>query len=207
MPLNSELLWLYTYDLCGVDEYCRLKLEMKENYFKTNEMKTAHVMPLAVPQQAIKGDTGWDRKLVNLETRAIAILPQSDKRKQLFKMTFLVNEQNVSVMYIDINAVSWCLDLNIFQQDECFCSKLRLEVHEIEHAKSNIKTSPFHIWVFCNLVPFVIVGQHNWDVKQNESDDKISSTCTPLLHILYNIFKFLAVTINVKLGYISVLCT
>ena len=29
----------------------------------------------------------------------------SDKRKQLLKMTFLVNEQNVSVMYIDINAL------------------------------------------------------------------------------------------------------
>ena len=49
-----------------------------------------------------------------------AILPYSDKRKQLLKMKFLVNEQNVSVMYmnIDINAISICLDLNIFQQDE-----------------------------------------------------------------------------------------
>ena len=34
------------------------------------------------------------------------ILPYSDKRKQLLKMKFLVNEQNVSVMYIDINAIS-----------------------------------------------------------------------------------------------------
>ena len=68
------------------------------------------------------------------------ILPYSDKRKQLLKMTFLINEQNVSVMYIDISAIklSWCLDLNIFQQDECFCSKLGLEV---EHGKPNLKTS------------------------------------------------------------------
>ena len=35
-------------------------------------------------------------------------------------------------MYIDINVISLCLDLNIFEQDECFCSKLGLEV---KHAK------------------------------------------------------------------------
>ena len=55
-------------------------------------------------------------------------------------MKFLVNEQNVSVIYIDIDATSLCLDLNIFQQDECFCSKLRLVV---EHAKSNLKNIIF----------------------------------------------------------------
>ena len=55
-------------------------------------------------------------------------------------MTFLVNEQNVSVMYIDINAISLCLDLNIFQQDECFSSKLGMEV---EYAKSNLKNITF----------------------------------------------------------------
>ena len=55
-------------------------------------------------------------------------------------MTFLVNEQNVSVMYTDINAIPWCLDLNIFQQDECFCSKLRMEV---EYAQSNLKNITF----------------------------------------------------------------
>ena len=54
-------------------------------------------------------------------------------------MTFLVNEQNVSVMYIDNNAISY-LDLNLFQQDECFCSKLRMEV---KYAKSSLKTSDF----------------------------------------------------------------
>ena len=63
-------------------------------------------------------------------------LGDNNKRKQLFKMIFLVNEQNVSVMYIDFNAISFRFDLNIFQQDECFCSKLGLEV---EHAKSNLK--------------------------------------------------------------------
>ena len=51
-------------------------------------------------------------------------MPYTDKRKQLLKMEFLVNEQNVSVMYIDINAISLYLDLSIFQQDESFCLKL-----------------------------------------------------------------------------------
>ena len=39
----------------------------------------------------------------------------SDKREQLLKMMFLINEQNMSVMYIDINAISLYLDFNIFQ--------------------------------------------------------------------------------------------
>ena len=34
--------------------------------------------------------------------RVYSVLPYSDIRKQLLKITFLVNEQNVSVMYIDI---------------------------------------------------------------------------------------------------------
>ena len=71
-------------------------------------------------------------------------------------MKFLVNELNVSAMYIDINAISLYLGLNIFQQDECFCSKLGMEV---EYAKSNIKTSLSQIWVICHLLPFVRVGQ------------------------------------------------
>ena len=80
----------------------------------------------------------------------------SDKRKQLMKMKFLVNEPNVSVMYIDINAISLYFDLNIFQQDECFCSKLGMD---IEYPKSNLKTSLSQIWVICQLLPFVRVGQ------------------------------------------------
>ena len=36
-----------------------------------------------------------------------AVLPYSDKRKQLLKMTFLINEQNVSAMYIDIHAIPY----------------------------------------------------------------------------------------------------
>ena len=59
-------------------------------------------------------------------------------------------------MYIDI--MQLCLDLNIFQQDECFCSKLRLE---IEHAKSSLKTSLSQIWVICQLLPFVRVGKYH----------------------------------------------
>ena len=86
-----------------------------------------------------------------------SILPYSDKRKQLLKMTILVNEQNVSVMYIDINTISLYLGLNIFQQDECSCSKLGVEV---EYAKSNLKTSLSQIWLICQLLPFVRVGQY-----------------------------------------------
>ena len=68
-------------------------------------------------------------------------------------MTFPVNEQNVSVMRIDINALSLSLDLNIFQQDECSCSKLGMEV---EYAKSSKKKNTFSnlddLWVasFCH---------------------------------------------------------
>ena len=60
-------------------------------------------------------------------------------------------------MYIDINAISY-LDLNIFHQNECFCSKLGMEV---EHAKPNLKTSLSQIWVICHLLPFVRVWQHS----------------------------------------------
>ena len=55
-------------------------------------------------------------------------------------MTLLVNEQNVSVLYVDINAISLYFDLNIFQQDEYFCSKLGMEE---EYAKSNLETINF----------------------------------------------------------------
>ena len=80
-------------------------------------------------------------------------LPYSDKREKLLKITFLVNEQNVSVMYIDINVI---LTLDIFQQDECFCSKLGMEV---EYAESNLRTSHSQIWEICQVLPFVRVGQ------------------------------------------------
>ena len=59
-------------------------------------------------------------------------------------------------MYIDINAKSLYVDLSIFQQDECFCLKLGMEV---EYAKSNLKTSLSQILVICELLPFVSVGQ------------------------------------------------
>ena len=112
-----------------------------------------------------------DRNLVSL----CAILPYSDKRKQLLKMTFLVNEQNVSVMYIDINAISLCLDLNIFRQDELFCPKLGLEVKhantpvtlEAEWARMPSEWKFFlHFWIFemhsknsdCILSAFQVFG-------------------------------------------------
>ena len=68
---------------------------------------------------------------------------------------------NVSVIYIDFNPISWCLDLNIFQRDECFCSMLGLEM---EHATSNLKTPISQIWVICHLLPFVRVGQNTFPV-------------------------------------------
>ena len=60
-------------------------------------------------------------------------------------------------MSIDINALSFYHDFNIFQQDECFCSKLGMEV---EYAKSNLKPSLSQIYVICQLLPFVRVGQN-----------------------------------------------
>ena len=88
-------------------------------------------------------------------------LPYFDKRKQFLKMKFFVNEQNVSVMFIEnqcniIITTVVCLDLNICHQDECSCSKHGLEV---EHAKSNLKTQLSQIWVICQLLPFVRVGR------------------------------------------------
>ena len=75
--------------------------------------------------QAVRDELKKSEREIN---RSVLFLQQSDKRKQLLKITFLVNEQIVSVMYIDINAILLCLDLRIFQQDECFCSKLGMEV-------------------------------------------------------------------------------
>ena len=86
-------------------------------------------------------------------------------------MMFLINEQNVSVVYIDINAVSLCLDLNIFQQDECFCSKLGLEV---EYAKSNVKISLSQIWMICQLP---CARRINSDVKSVKSARPSCTLC------------------------------
>ena len=58
-------------------------------------------------------------------------------------------------MYIDINAIPLYPDLDIFQQDKCFCSKLGMEV---EHTKNHLKTSRSQIWVICQLLPFVLNG-------------------------------------------------
>ena len=40
---------------------------------------------------------------------ALSILPYFGKRKQVTKVTFLVKEQNMSVISTDINGISWCL--------------------------------------------------------------------------------------------------
>ena len=48
----------------------------------------------------------------------------------------------LSCTLIDINAISLYLDLNIFQQDECFFSKLRMEVeYAIKLQSKNITFS------------------------------------------------------------------
>ena len=38
-----------------------------------------------------------------------AMLPYFGKRKQVTKVTFLVKEQNVSIITTDVNGISWCL--------------------------------------------------------------------------------------------------
>ena len=49
------------------------------------------------------------------------------------------------VMYTDMTDIN-AYHYIFFQQDECFCSKLGMEV---EYAKSNRKTSLSLIWVIC----------------------------------------------------------
>ena len=110
-----------------------------------------HLQALIIPMQF----------LLQVASDVRRISSYSDKRKQLLKMTFLVNEQNVSVMYIDINAISLCLDLNIFQQDECFCSNLGLKVYRILETPSLSQ-----IWVICHLLPFLRVGQNTVSVLE-----------------------------------------
>ena len=113
------------------------------------------------------------------------ILPYNDKRKQLLKMKFLVNEQNVSVMYIDINAISGCFDLNIFQQDECFCSKLKIQV---DYAKSNLNTSLSQILMICQLLPFVRVGQYRI-MTLIYSEDNASNQNNLYMYFTFNVNK------------------
>ena len=44
-----------------------------------------------------------------IELTTEPILPYFGKRKQVTKVKFLVKEQNVSVIYTDVNGISWCL--------------------------------------------------------------------------------------------------
>ena len=70
---------------------------------------------------------------------------------------------------IDINAISLYLDLDIFQQDETFCSKLGME---LDLAKSNLKTSLSQIWVICQLLPFVRIRQHScWHLHEVSGEE------------------------------------
>ena len=59
-------------------------------------------------------------------------LPYVCKRKQVTKVTFLVKEQNVSVIYTAVNGISLSYlasyyYLFISYKDECFCMKFGLK--------------------------------------------------------------------------------
>ena len=89
--------------------------------------------------------------------RLLCMLPYFGKRKQVTKVTFLVKEQNVSVISTDVNGISWCLTEHISQQDEYLCIKIGLEE---EYIRQNMKTSIIQIWMVCHLLPFAKVGQY-----------------------------------------------
>ena len=72
-------------------------------------------------------------------------------------MTFPVNEQNVSVMRIDINALSLSLDLNIFQQDECSCSKLGMEVELLDKSLAQSRSNRYLLVLAANMLLFCTV--------------------------------------------------
>ena len=90
-------------------------------------------------------------------SRARSNLPYSDKRTQLLKITFLVNEQNVSVMYIEINAISsW---LKYLSAGWVF---LLQTWNEVEYAPSSIyETSLSQFWVICQLLLLSEWGSNN----------------------------------------------
>ena len=73
-------------------------------------------------------------------------------------MTFPVNEQNVSVMRIDINALSLSLDLNIFSRMNDPAPNLEWKQNMNTSSKEKLLSQ---IWVICELLPFVMVGQYS----------------------------------------------
>ena len=93
------------------------------NYWPINSHLSAEY-GLILLQHAFPRSPAWD--ILGSVTALTWQKEASDER-----LFFFVNEQNVSViLYIDINAISWYLDLNIFQQDERFCSKRELKIEQ-----------------------------------------------------------------------------
>ena len=132
---KQDKLWINFISI--MYQSCSLKFSMLYlSQFKINRLTLGLIAPYISGLILFVSDLVGFWKYRPMTGREWTGLPYSDKRKQLLKMTFLVNEQDASDVYIDINEISLCLDLNIFQQDECFCSKVGLEV---ERAKSNLK--------------------------------------------------------------------
>ena len=94
---------------------------------------------------------------------AMIILPYSDKRKQLLKVTFLVNEQNLFVMIVHWHYRCNIIILWLQYLSGVWVSLLPKIGVEVERANCNLKTSLSHsqIWVICHLLPSVRVGQYN----------------------------------------------
>ena len=101
----------------------------------------------------------------------VTILPYFDKRKQLLKMSFLVNLWAKCVCHLHWHQCNLSLWLKYFSAG-CFCSKLDLEV---EPAKSNLKTSISQIVMICHLLAFVRIGQH----KAKINNMLVSGNMTP----------------------------
>ena len=95
-----------------------------------------------------------------------------------------INDQNVSVKSIDINAISLYLSAGWV----CFCSKLGMEV---EYAKSNLKTPLSQMWVICQLLPFVREGQYSVHEPMN------IVLCACAVKSLHNLYYTLSVKRNI----------
>ena len=108
--------------------------------------------------------------------------PTLTKRSNSWKRNFLYEQYTCMLCILTSMQYHYVLHLNILYKDECFCSKLG---REVEHAKSNLKTSLSQIWVICHLLPFVRVGQYR-------HSPLVSCTVTFITQ-LYNVQSILVV--------------
>ena len=83
-----------------------------------------------------------------------------------------------SVIYIDINAISWCLEISFSSMHDCFSSKLGLEVEHIfswEPEGRYCRSKLFHWepegrychWLCTAMAPFWFSTEHLWQVCNN----------------------------------------